>query len=189
MTNTAQQIGEARQRLNAMTEAVAGMDRSISDLKRRIESAKPGEKYRLQTELVAMETQKVTAGELVAEAEIQLAARESDHADFTKKTRGEFAAIAAEIEGLAQQFDSGLRQAAQAFDAMEAAAKPLAQAGLLANGTKSIVNRAAMQGSFDRAFASRLGDIAAREATMADRAQLVISSARNNAARDKARAA
>jgi hypothetical protein len=182
--NTAEQIRTARGNLETMKQAVADIDRRIVTLKSQSASVKPREAGRLQTELASLEIQRTAAGALVSEAESQLLARQDEHRNSIERTRCDLGRIAAECEEAAKRFDDAMRAASAAFDQLEASAEPLARAGFLVD-FRSGTHRRNIKSAFEKHFAARFGDIAARESTMANRVQMMLAGARQNAARMK----
>lgn len=186
MTNTAVEIGAAKSRLATMREAVEAFDRRIAALKREESTAGPRDKRRIEVEIGSLQSQRIVATSLVDEAEAQLVSRETDHGDFVNRTRRTLNSITGDCENAAKRVDNALRAASRAIDELEAAVQPLAHAGFLPSGVKAVVRRDHIHAAFQRAFADRLGALAAKEPTMAQRTQMAMANARENAARAKA---
>lgn len=179
-------IRGAKDRVAKMQDAVAGFDSRIATLRRELALTKGGDKRRLEIEIASLAAQREGAVELVAEAANRQAEAEAARDATIKATSANLGKHASECSQAARRVDDAIGTLGGALDDLQGALAPLAEAGFVADGR---IGGHVILAAVKRGLAGRFGDIAAREATMAEKIELTLSSARQNAARMQTRGA
>ena len=173
-------IKTARVRLSRMRAGVEELDRRLTTLERRQRDAEPREKAAVGLEIRTATEQRLSALELLTEAEAQLAEREQRLGDATDRAKKQLTQVTDQCRGAAERFDRAMREAAAAVAEIEEAADPIRP--FLPNGITSFTHMRHVSAAFRHAFAERLSaaERLSERRSMAERIGLMISTARQN---------
>jgi chromosome segregation ATPase len=182
MTTTAElseDIRAARTRLSRMRQAVEELDRRIGDLERRQNAAEPRDRAGIGLEIRTATEQRLSALELLTEAEAQLAEREQRFGEAVNAGRKQLSATAQTCADAAGRFDRAMREAVAALAEIETVADPIRP--FLPSGIGSYTHMRHVSAAFRYAFADRLShaELAERK-SMSERIGQMIADARHN---------
>lgn len=182
-TDLNDELRAARVRLSRMRQAVEELDRRVEALERRQRDADPRDKAAIGTEIRVATEHRLSAIELLAEAEAQVAEREERFGEAVSTAKKQLGATAQACSEAARRFDQAMREAAAAVVELEGAADPIRP--FLANGIGSYTHMRHITAAFRHAFAERLSSAErmAERQSMSDRIGTMIADARHNSAR------
>lgn len=184
MTESVEGLTAARTRLNKLRSAVADLDSRIARLEGQQRAADPADKLILAREIRELGDQRLTAGELLAEAEAQCATKEGEHEAAVQAAAKNLGGIASKLDDAARRFDRALSDAAAAIDEIEREAAPLENT-LIQNGVRPRYTHArCITAAINRAFETRFGNAVkyVEKTSMSERIGQLVSEARQNAA-------
>jgi hypothetical protein len=181
-------INAARMRLSRMRQAVEELNSRIEGLERRQRDAEPRDKVAIGLEIRTATEQRLSAQELLTEAEAQLAEREQRFGEAVSTARKQLTATAQACVEAAGRFDRAMREAVGALAEIEAAADPIRP--FLASGIGSYTHMRHVSAAFRYAFAERLSNAELGDRrSMSDRIGQMIADARHNSVEQRDRRA
>lgn len=183
-------LGAAASRHRRMGAAVSGLDARIMAVKRQREGLKGAPLLANDRELRDLEDQRVTAGDLLSEAETQYADKRNAYDAALSAATKNVGRVGQACTSAAQRFDLALRDALAALDDIEREALPLANT-VLPNPLAQYLHPRVINAAVAKAFEPRLGKSAAFavQRSMAESIGEMVSDAREGAAQVRKKAA
>jgi chromosome segregation ATPase len=174
-------IRAARVRLSRMRQALEDLDNRIARLERDQRDADARDKVLLGIEIRGATEQKLSALELLTEAETQLAEREAKFGEAVSTAKRELGKTADLCTDAARRFDRAMGEAVAALGEIEAAADPIN--AFLPRGVAGYTHMRDVSAAFRHAFAERIGKADLQERrSMSERIEMMIADARSNSA-------
>lgn len=190
MSEAVHGLAAVKSRREKLKSAVSDLDGRIATLERQQGGKADVDRLSGARELRSLRDQRSLAADLLTEAEIQLDAKRAEYTQTVEAVSKNLGRIGGKCSDAARRFDQALSDALGALDELEREAAPLVNI-LLPDGLRMYTSPRCVNAAFAKAFESRLGRsvATAEKQSMVQRIELMLISARENAAQKRREAA